>query len=583
MRTNRGVCLKDEYRETKVVPWFNHYTEKAQYEFDGVKWCEPMTAKEIESEETQDEILADTSYIVEEKFDGTRATLHFEKQKEVDYSQISCDNKVLVDALVQRGSITVGWSERVYKHFLEEHSLKDSAEFLKNEFGMCGYSMRDYYIDSNAKGITVSSNQKVVYTWTTIAKIYEELVSRGYLAPQTHFTRCFSRRVSKKTDWFCENTDSLPHLRVIEVPGLEGTVIDGEMFIPDRPFKDVSSTLNCNWDKAIDRQVDLGEIVFHAFDILYYKGVRVEKMSLERRKYYLHKVVEEINSPYVQEVPYYYCGEYLSYDNGTKCSLSDMVYKALHHNEEAFDFFEETLMDKEENFPNLVECWKSSNNFITPRAWYELIVLTGGEGCMLKPIEGQYWHKRSKEYLKIKKFLTREMILIGFEEPTKEYKGKFPNDSWEYWEHHGEIVSNNWSSHSAKELKKKGMIPVSKFYAENWVGNLKLGVLVTQEDLDAISKNKRGTIYYPSACNLDSNLDKDHFVMEVCVCGGFDEEQRAQFTDLRDNMIGKVVEVKANEIFKDSGKLRHPRFLRMREDKEAERCVWEDHISSEYV
>ena len=34
------------------------------------------------------------------------------------------------------------------------------------------------------------------------------------------FTRCFSRRVSKKTQWFCENTDSLPHLRDIDIPDL---------------------------------------------------------------------------------------------------------------------------------------------------------------------------------------------------------------------------------------------------------------------------------------------------------------------------------------------------------------------------
>lgn len=43
-------------------------------------------------------------------------------------------------------------------------------------------------------------------------------------------------------------------------------------------------------------------------------------------------------------------------------------------------------------------------------------------------------------------------------------------------------------------------------------------------------------------------------------------------------MIGKVIEVKANEQYKDTGKLRHPRFLRMRDDKDNLACTWTDHF-----
>ena len=66
--------------------------------------------------------------------------------------------------------------------------------------------------------------------------------------------------------------------------------------------------------------------------------------------------------------------------------------------------------------------------------------------------------------------------------------------------------------------------------------------------------------------------------MQVCECAGFDDDTRAMFTKVRDKMTGKVVEVKANELFKDTGKMRHPRILRVREDKEPERCTWEDHV-----
>jgi ATP-dependent DNA ligase len=46
-------------------------------------------------------------------------------------------------------------------------------------------------------------------------------------------------------------------------------------------------------------------------------------------------------------------------------------------------------------------------------------------------------------------------------------------------------------------------------------------------------------------------------------------------------VIGKVLEVKANELFKDTGKMRHPRFLRMRPDKNPEDCTWKDHIGED--
>ena len=92
--------------------------------------------------------------------------------------------------------------------------------------------------------------------------------TRGVLHFYDHYTRVFSRRVSKKSGWLTENTDSVPHIRDIDCPELAGTVIDGEMFIPNRPFKDVAAIMNCAYDKAIARQEELGWVVFHAFDVL---------------------------------------------------------------------------------------------------------------------------------------------------------------------------------------------------------------------------------------------------------------------------------------------------------------------------
>ena len=419
------------------------------FKMAGIRGYEPMTAKELDTEEKQDFELGLSENILEEKFDGTRALVYFLSQEDVD------DNSV----------------------------------------GFC---------------------------------------------------RIFSRRISKKTNFYVENSDSLPHLRDIDVPDLSGTILDGEMFINGRPFKDVSSTLNCKWDKAIDRQLELGFITFHAFDILFYKGIDLRKMPLIRRKEYLRFAVEEANSPYIEEVKYFNCGEKVcvcDYED-TNGHISD-VYKSL----KAKD-----LLDCYPTFSKEAEKGLSHDMvFLSPRAFYEYIVATGGEGVIVKPKKGLYHHKRGWEYSKIKKFLTRELILIGFDEPTKEYTGKAPKN-WAYYE---------------------DGVPVTKHYYNKQVGNMILGVLLTEDELNNIPENKRGHLHQYIGVNND-----ELYLMEVCNCGGYSDEERAYFTRNADRLVGKVVEVKCNEIMKDSGRMRHPRYLRMRDDKEAERCIWIDHINT---
>ena len=443
------------------------------FKFAGIRGYEPMTAKELETEEQQNEKLNDTNYYIEEKFDGTRALVYF----------------------------------------LSQPTDTDT------EAGFC---------------------------------------------------RVFSRRISKKTGFYVENTDSLPQIRELDRPELAGTILDGEMFINGLPFKEVSSTLNCLWDKAIDRQIEKGFISFHAFDILFYKGVDLRKMPLERRKMYLHLAVEEAVSPYIEEVEYFKCGTTILETN-----INTEIAKRFNYDKTLIANFLETLDSKEKDtYPHLYECWSKGTSVITPRAYYELIVATGGEGVIIKPKSGKYLHKRGWEYSKIKSFLTREMIVIGFNEPTKEYTGKDVR-KWGFW-----VEKDTDKRLIGNFFGDKKYIPVTKHYYYNQVGNLLLGVLVTKDEYEAIPKNKRGTTCYPHEVGITtfSNFDEDYLVMEVCECSGFDDETREYFTKNRNKMVGSVVEVKANGLFRDSGKMRHPRYLRQRFDKAPEECTWEDHI-----
>ncbi len=356
---------------------------------------------------------------------------------------------------------------------------------------------------------------------------------RGILHFYQNGCRVFSRRISKKTNWFAENSDSLPQIRDIIIPELDGTVIDGEMLIPNRPFKDVSATLNCKWDKAIKRQLDIGEVVFHAFDILYYRGTCVESMSLMERKAVLANVFDILKKygiECIKEVPYYRCGGILN--------PPEFGYEPL-----------------------------------TPKQYYEKIVENGGEGVVIKDLDMTYEHKRSKAFLKIKKYYTRECILVGFGEPTKYYDGKFPNDKWCYWEYPNDVDSSSFADESASNLLQYGCTPVTKYYAMGWVGNMVFGVIVRDDEVSDLSKNKNTEIRNVSIDGLSC------MVLVLGECSGFDDDTRS---NLSINDIGRVIEVKCNEIFKDTGRMRHPRFLRFRDDKNANECTYSSYIEERY-
>ena len=558
-----------------ITPRFEHYTSAEMYEKAGLKGYAPMTAKEIETEEQQDTFLNNPEYTVEEKFDGTRALLYFLAPKSFKQG-VMCREEYLFRYTLLTGSNIKHGKDRIYEFFMSHSSVTERVEFLKKEYGQGGSTQ--IYPDStkghimfSAKGYEIEyDNTTKMFSWSIVADRISQMIESGEYYPQKGYTRCFSRRVSEKTKWYCENTDSLPQLRGLDIPELKGTILDGEMFIPNRPFKDVSSTLNCKWDKAIDRQLELGYIVFHAFDILFYKGIDLRKMPLKRRKVYLQLAVEKINSEYVKLVDSQKCG--------------GVIDTRPYHKSHGAPFTVCADLEKKgklSSYPNLCREYNVCKGIValSPRAFYEYIVATGGEGVMIKPLDGKYFHKRGREYQKIKKFLTREVIIMGFTDPTDEYKGKFPTiDKWDYWEtNEGDRIDLSECTLTEREQFKKNWYPdecrpISKHYCKYWVGTIRFGVTITPEEMYKLPKNKKFNV---EEMILEGD---DVLVLEVGECSGFDEETREMFSDDPTEWKGKVIEVKANEIFKDTGKLRHPRYLRVREDKAPTECTYKDHI-----
>lgn len=371
--------------------------------------------------------------------------------------------------------------------------------------------------------------------FNSLGTIAEEKMDgvRGTLHLKETENRMFSRRISKNTEWYGDNSDRLPQFRDYVTPHLADTVIDGELIIPNVRFEDTSGMLNMDWDKAIERQCAIGLCEFIVFDIIYYKGIYIAKMPLEKRKKYVEKVVEEMNHPLIR------VGEY-TYDYVERPITETLVSM----------YDEETEIFKE-TYPNLYRNYSTNTCIqllLDKPEWYEYVVMHGGEGLMLKDYSAPYEHKRTRHYTKIKKFGTWDVIITRFIAPTREYEGK-EIDTWEYWEDD---------------------VAVTKHHYMNWIGTVAYGVVITPEELEQHQKKN------PKAKFITQTID-GKLILEVGDCSGFNEDIRAYMTAHQDSLIGKVIELKAHEVLK-TGKLRHPRFIRYREDKDAYQCTYIDHM-----
>ncbi len=149
----------------------------------------------------------------------------------------------------------------------------------------------------------------------------------------------------------------------------------------------------------------------------------------------------------------------------------------------------------------------------------------GEEGIVLKKKQGLYHPglRPAWETIKIKKNDTVDVVCMGFENGKREYEGT-ELTSWKYFDENG--------------------VPVTKAYYMGWYAAIKIGLYKNGELISI------GT-----------------------VSSGLSDAMKESITKDSDKYIGECMEVGIME--KGESALRHPTFIRFRDDKTSEECTWE--------
>lgn len=175
--------------------------------------------------------------------------------------------------------------------------------------------------------------------------------------------------------------------------------------------------------------------------------------------------------------------------------------------------------------------------------WNKLqcILEEGGEGVVItkRTSHAEPGKRAARKTLKIKKEIanTIDCIVIGANPPTKEYKGK----NLENWEYYIDLKTEEnlpIKNHYKEYLDGAPILPVTKNWYMKMAGSLRLGLV----------KNDK-VIYFGDLSGLPYEVLQNW-----------------------DNYKGKVCEVTAMQIT-DDHKLRHPKFVCWREDKNPRECL----------
>lgn len=111
------------------------------------------------------------------------------KAEVVDSSSAFSISQEQINKIITEGSGVVNGKYRIYEQFAKDETLKDNAQFLKNEYGIGGKSSAATYnhigVDWDGKGLLLANKNtenKILLKWEKVAKIISYLIKTdGYL------------------------------------------------------------------------------------------------------------------------------------------------------------------------------------------------------------------------------------------------------------------------------------------------------------------------------------------------------------------------------------------------------------------
>ena len=227
---------------------------------------------------------------------------------------------------------------------------------------------------------------------------------------------------------------------------------------------------------------------------------------------------------------HYYIFDVLAFNN-----ISFMPFRA----EDRFNYINE--IKNEYNYNNV----EFANYYKGLELWNMIqeTLASGGEGGVIIHKDSKYQPgKRStKVSLKIKKELqdTIDCFFTGrISSPARDYTGK-DIENWKYWENirTGKLINAPMFN---EYYKGESYEPVTKSYYMGMAGSLEIGVY---------QNNKIKPIGYLSGLSEEIKMNYDKYKM-------------------------RVIEVTAMQLTDDK-MLRHPKFVRFRDDKQPQDCLWE--------
>ena len=219
-------------------------------------------------------------------------------------------------------------------------------------------------------------------------------------------------------------------------------------------------------------------------------------------------------------------------------------------------------------YTNLADAFKDQLYVEVAQTYYDdfeerlkEIFARGGEGAVFKKKNCPYRAGKrttTNQMFKWKEHLDSiDLVCMGLEDPVRQYSGK-EIETWNYWLEQTEINDTgtvHWAPIEGQfyqdyKNNPHAYQPVTKPFAKGWKNALQLGAY------------------------------KDGKLVDVCrVASGLTDADKIDMTENPEDWVGAVIEIECMSLNKKDYPVRHPVFVRRREDKDPADCIFQEIFS----